>query len=89
MCTLAPVLRSKRSFCNEKPERRCSWRVAPAVCNLRKAHTAVKTQHSPKLINNKFEKKFIKHPSAAGGGADEKTCGEVGGKSYHKVKRAW
>ena len=78
------MLLSKRSFCNEGPEQR-SWRVA-----LEKSHTAVKTWHSQKLINNKFEKiKLQKHPSAAGGGADEKTCDEVGRKSSHKVKTAW
>lgn len=70
-----------------KTLRDSSWRVAPAVCNLGKARSE---DLLLKLINNKFEKKIHSRLlSAAGGGADEKTCGEVGGKSYHKVKRAW
>ena len=41
-----PVLH-KRSHHNEKPAHP-SWRVAPTRCNYRKAHEAMKTQHSQK-----------------------------------------
>ena len=48
---LEPMLCNKGSHCNEKPMSH-SWRVGPAHCNKRKkARTAMKTQHSQKLIN--------------------------------------
>ena len=55
--TLGPMLH-RRSHCNEKFVN-CSWRVAPALCNLRKVREAMKTQRSQKYIDkSNYEKKF-------------------------------
>ena len=46
------VLGNKRSHHSEK-RMHCCWRGAPAFCNWRKAHTAMKTQHKINVIKNK------------------------------------
>ena len=55
MC-LEPVLRNKRSHCNEKPVH-CNKEQPPLAETRESPRTATKTQHSQKIKTNKFIKK--------------------------------